>query len=155
MRYLEIGKAEAALATGGSRPAAFNAGYFVEPTIFADVRREARIWKEEIFGPVLAVTTFRSEDEAVALANDSEFGLAAAVMTADGERARRVADAFEAGIVWINCSQPNFLEPPWGGIKKSGVGRELGWWGLNNFLEPKQITAYTTRDPWGWYLKGS
>ena len=89
----------------------------------------------------------------MALANDSEFGLAAAVMSGDHKRAERVADAFEAGIVWINCSQPNFLEPPWGGVKKSGVGRELGTWGLNNFLEPKQITTYASRDPWGWYLK--
>ena len=147
LRYLEIGKAEAALVTGGSRPADHNAGYFVEPTIFADVRREARIWKEEIFGPVLAVTTFRSEEEALSLANDSEFGLAAAVMTADDERARRVADAFEAGVVWINCSQPNFLEPPWGGMKRSGVGRELGLWGLNNFLEPEadHILRHTRR----------
>jgi len=76
------------------------------------------------------------------------------VMSNDLERAQRVADAFEAGVVWINCSQPNFLEPPWGGIKKSGVGRELGTWGLNNFLEPKQITTYQTREPWGWHLKG-
>ena len=151
--YIDVGKSEATLVTGGVRPAQLNEGYFLEPTIFADVAPTARIWREEIFGPVLAVTTFNTEDEAVALANDSEFGLAAAVMSGDHKRAERVADAFEAGIVWINCSQPNFLEPPWGGVKKSGVGRELGTWGLNNFLEPKQITTYTSRDPWGWYLK--
>jgi betaine-aldehyde dehydrogenase len=102
---------------------------------------------------VLAVAAFKTEEEALALANSSEFGLAAAVMTEDLDRAARVADALEAGIVWINCSQPNFLEPPWGGMKRSGIGRELGIWGLNNFLEPKQITAYLTRDPWGWYRK--
>lgn len=151
--YLEIGRREARLFCGGGRPPGFNAGYFVEPTIFADVAPQARIWKEEIFGPVLCVATFNSEDEAVALANDSEFGLAAAVMSADLQRAERVADRFEAGVVWINCSQPNFLEPPWGGMKKSGVGRELGTWGLMNFLETKQITAYTSSDAWGWYLK--
>jgi betaine-aldehyde dehydrogenase len=154
LRYIEVGKSEARLVTGGARPAHLNTGYFVEPTIFADVPATARIWREEIFGPVLAVTTFRTEDEALALANNSDFGLAAAVMSGDEERAARVADRLEAGVVWINCSQPNFLEPPWGGIKKSGVGRELGTWGLNNFLEPKQITTYTTKDPWGWYLKG-
>jgi betaine-aldehyde dehydrogenase len=154
MRYIEVGKSEATLVTGGARPAHLNEGYFLEPTIFADVPRTARIWREEIFGPVLAVATFETEEEAVALANDSEFGLAAAVMSGDVDRAQRVADAFEAGVVWINCSQPNFLEPPWGGIKKSGVGRELGTWGLNNFLEPKQITTYATKEPWGWYLKG-
>ncbi len=74
-------------------------------------------------------------------------------MTADLERADRVANAFEAGVVWINCSQPNFLEPPWGGVKKSGIGRELGTWGLMNYLEPKQITRYDVKDAWGWYLK--
>jgi betaine-aldehyde dehydrogenase len=154
MRYIEIGRCEAKLVCGGARPAHLNTGYFIEPTIFADVPDTARIWREEIFGPVLSVATFQTEDEAVALANNSEFGLAAAVMSNDLERAQRVADAFEAGVVWINCSQPNFLEPPWGGIKKSGVGRELGTWGLNNFLEPKQITTYRVREPWGWYLKG-
>jgi len=151
--YMETGRREARLICGGGQAAGFNAGYFVEPTIFADVPPSARIWKEEIFGPVLSVATFKGEDEAVALANDSEFGLAAAVMSADLDRAERVADKLEAGVVWINCSQPNFLEPPWGGMKKSGVGRELGTWGLMNFLETKQITAYTSRDPWGWYLK--
>lgn len=151
--YIEAGKREARLVCGGGRPAGFNAGYFIEPTIFTGVPRDARIWKEEIFGPVLSVASFQTEDEALALANDTEFGLAAAVMTADLARAERVADRFQAGVVWINCSQPNFLEPPWGGMKKSGVGRELGTWGLMNFLEPKQITAYRSAEPWGWYLK--
>jgi betaine-aldehyde dehydrogenase len=153
LNYIGVGKNEATLVTGGARPPQHNEGYFLEPTIFADVSPSARIWNEEIFGPVLAVTTFETEDEAVKLANHSEFGLAAAVMSQDLDRAERVAQAFEAGVVWINCSQPNFLEPPWGGVKKSGVGRELGLWGLNNYLEPKQITKYLSRDPWGWYLK--
>ncbi|WP_072394391.1 aldehyde dehydrogenase family protein [Hyphomicrobium sp. CS1GBMeth3] len=153
--YMEVGKREATLVTGGGRPAGFNAGYFVEPTIFTDVPADARIWKEEIFGPILSVAAFDSENHALDLANTTEFGLAAAVMTKDIERAERVADRFEAGVVWINCSQPNFLEPPWGGMKKSGVGRELGTWGLMNFLEPKQITAYQSSEPWGWYLKNT
>lgn len=153
MGYIDSGKREASLVSGGARPAGLNAGYFVEPTIFTGVPPEARIWKEEIFGPVLSVTAFKTEEEAVALANTTEFGLAAAVMTRDLERAERIADRFEAGVVWINCSQPTFLEAPWGGIKKSGIGRELGTWGLMNFLEPKQITAYQSSDPWGWYLK--
>lgn len=153
MGFIEAGKHEASLVCGGGRPPGFNAGYFVEPTIFTGVSPDARIWKEEIFGPVLSVAAFNTEDEALHLANDTEFGLAAAVMTQDLERAERVADRFEAGVVWINCSQPNFLEPPWGGMKHSGVGRELGTWGLMNFLEPKQITTYQSAEPWGWYLK--
>lgn len=151
--YIEIGKREARLACGGGSPAGRNSGYFVEPTIFTVVPADARIWNEEIFGPVLSVATFDNEATALSLANTSQFGLAAAVMTADLDRAARVADQLEAGVVWINCSQPNFLEPPWGGVKKSGIGRELGTWGLMNFLEPKQITAYTSNEPWGWYLK--
>ncbi|MDO9383942.1 MAG: aldehyde dehydrogenase family protein [Hyphomicrobiaceae bacterium] len=151
--YIDAGRREATLVTGGGRPAHLNTGYFLEPTIFADVKPSARIWTEEIFGPVLAVTTFKGEDEAIALANNSKFGLAAAVMSADMARAQRVAEAFEAGVCWINCSQPNFLEPPWGGMKKSGVGRELGTWGLNNFLEVKQMLTYHSTEPWGWYLK--
>ncbi|MBA4129872.1 MAG: aldehyde dehydrogenase [Hyphomicrobium sp.] len=151
--YIAEGQREAKLVCGGKRPPGLDAGYFVEPTIFVDVPPQARIWKEEIFGPVLSMAAFDTEAEALQLANDTEFGLAAAVMSADLDRAERVAGQLEAGVVWINCSQPNFLEPPWGGIKKSGVGRELGLWGLNNFLEPKQTTSYTSAEPWGWYLK--
>ena len=81
------------------------------------------------------------------------FGLAAAVMSADLERCRRVARRFRAGIVWINCSQPTFSQAPWGGMKQSGIGRELGDWGLANYLEVKQMTTYESREPWGWYLK--
>ena len=80
-------------------------------------------------------------------------GLAAAVMSADGERCERVAAAFRAGIVWINCSQPTFTEAPWGGYKQSGIGRELGRWGLDNYLETKQITRLVSDEAWGWYLK--
>jgi betaine-aldehyde dehydrogenase len=89
----------------------------------------------------------------VRLANDSRFGLAAAVMSADTERADRVAAALRAGIVWINCSQPTFTEAPWGGYKQSGIGRELGRWGFENYLETKQITRFEADEPWGWYIK--
>ena len=74
-------------------------------------------------------------------------------MSADLERCDRVAVALDAGIVWINCSQPTFVEAPWGGTKRSGIGRELGRWGLDNCLEPKQLTRYTSDQPWGWYSK--
>jgi betaine-aldehyde dehydrogenase len=154
MRYIEQGRAEGAkLLTGGARPKHLPRGYFLEPTIFSDVPKHSTIWKEEIFGPVLCVRTFSTEQEAIIESNDSEFGLAAAVMSNDLERCARVANAFEAGIVWINCSQPTFTQAPWGGVKKSGIGRELGQWGLDNYLEVKQITRYTTDKPWAWYLK--
>ena len=87
------------------------------------------------------------------MANNSRFGLAAAVMSKDIPRCKRVAKAFRAGIVWINCSQPTFCEAPWGGYKQSGIGRELGKWGLNNYLETKQITSYNSDEAWGWYIK--
>jgi betaine-aldehyde dehydrogenase len=139
--------------TGGGRPAAPDQGYFFEPTVLADVPLDSEAWVEEIFGPVVCVRPFSDEREAVELANDSRFGLAAAVMSTDTERAERVAAALRAGIVWINCSQPTFCEAPWGGYKQSGIGRELGRWGLDNYLETKQVTRYVSQEPWGWYIK--
>jgi betaine-aldehyde dehydrogenase len=151
---IENARADGAkVAVGGGRPTGFNKGYYVEPTVLTDVPLESDAWKEEIFGPVVCVRPFKSEDEAVALANDSRFGLAAAVMSKDDARADRVAAALRAGIVWINCSQPTFTEAPWGGFKQSGIGRELGRWGLENYLETKQITRFVSEEPWGWYIK--
>ncbi|RQS16144.1 aldehyde dehydrogenase family protein [Burkholderia sp. Bp9002] len=148
------GKAEGArLVTGGERPAHLDTGYFLEPAVFADVPEGSWIWREEIFGPVVCVRPFDDEAEAVRSANDSRFGLAAAVMSRDIERCERVARALRAGIVWINCSQPTFTEAPWGGCKQSGIGRELGEWGLNNYLEIKQITRYVSDAPWCWYIR--
>lgn len=144
--------AGATLATGGK--AARATGYFVAPTILTNVALDAEAWVEEIFGPVVCIRPFDTEAEAIQLANDSRFGLAAAVMSGDIDRAERVAAAFRAGIVWINCSQPTFTEAPWGGYKQSGIGRELGRWGLDNYLETKQITRLVSDQPWGWYLKG-
>lgn len=142
----------ATLACGG-KAEGFAAGYFVAPTVLTDVPLDAEAWCEEIFGPVVCIRSFDTEAEAIALANDSRFGLAAAVMSADTARAERVAAAFRAGIVWINCSQPTFTEAPWGGYKQSGIGRELGHWGLDNYLETKQITRLISDAPWGWYIK--
>ncbi len=151
---VERGKQEGArLVTGGSRPAHLDTGYFMEPVVFADVPELSSIWQEEIFGPVVCIRAFADEAEAVRSANDSRFGLAAAVMSRDDERCERVARALRAGIVWINCSQPTFTEAPWGGYKQSGIGRELGEWGLNNYLETKQITRYSSDKPWGWYIR--
>jgi len=151
---IEKGKTEGArLICGGKRPKALDKGYFIEPTVFADVAENSFIWNEEIFGPVVSIRPFDTEEEAVQSANNSRFGLAAAVMSKDTARCERVARALRAGIVWINCSQPTFTEAPWGGYKQSGIGRELGEWGLNNYLETKQITRYNTDEPWGWYIK--
>lgn len=143
----------AKLAFGGKRPEGLTKGYYVEPTILSDVPLNSAAWREEIFGPVVCIRRFSKESEAVKLANDSPFGLAAAVMSADDARTERVAANLRAGIVWINCSQPTFTEAPWGGYKQSGIGRELGRWGLENYLEIKQITRLVSDEPWGWYIK--
>jgi betaine-aldehyde dehydrogenase len=143
----------ARLLYGGTRPAHLDKGFFLTPAIFADVPENSWIWNEEIFGPVVCIRPFDDEAQALRSANDSRFGLAAAVMSKDLERAERVARKLRAGIVWINCSQPTFTEAPWGGYKQSGIGRELGEWGLNNYLETKQITRYDSDQPWGWYIK--
>jgi betaine-aldehyde dehydrogenase len=149
--FVERGRRDGArLLCGGGRPPQRTHGFYFEPTVFDDVATESELWREEIFGPVLAVRRFAHEDEAVALANDTRFGLAAAIMSADLERCRRVAHALRAGIVWVNCSQPTFTQAPWGGMKQSGIGRELGRWGLMNYLEPKQITTFE-RGTWSWY----
>jgi acyl-CoA reductase-like NAD-dependent aldehyde dehydrogenase len=140
-RYLEIGSEEARLAAQGSIPTdpRLAGGYFVPPTIFADVDNKATIAREEIFGPVMAVIPFKDVDEVVELANDNEYGLAAAVWTKDIKKALRTARAIRAGIVWINDSQPAPTEMPWGGYKQSGIGRELGKDGIEDFLEKKSV----------------
>jgi betaine-aldehyde dehydrogenase len=149
--FIERARHAATLVAGGKRPASRERGYFLEPTIFTDVSPDSELWTEEIFGPVLAVRTFCSEFEAINLANDTQFGLAAAVLSADLARADRVAERLDAGIVWVNCSQPTFTQAPWGGRKQSGVGRELGRWGLCNYLDVKQITRYRAAAVWDWY----
>jgi betaine-aldehyde dehydrogenase len=141
MRYIEQGRAEGLkLLVGGGRPAGLERGWFVEPTIFTDVPTTSALWREEIFGPVLCVRSFATEAEAIALANDSDFGLAAGIISADVERARRVARALEAGHIWINSLQVVFPQTSWGGFKRSSIGRELGPWGLQAYLEVKHVT---------------
>ncbi|MEI2301489.1 aldehyde dehydrogenase family protein [Ensifer sp. MJa1] len=151
--HIERAVEQGAKVACGGRYDGFGKGFWVAPTILTDMTLESDAWVEEIFGPVVCVRPFVTEEEAIRLANDSRFGLAAAVMSADDERCERVAAAFQAGIVWINCSQPTFTEAPWGGYKQSGIGRELGRWGLDNYLETKQITRLVSDEPWGWYLK--
>ncbi|MCG2574818.1 aldehyde dehydrogenase family protein [Acinetobacter sp. ME22] len=152
MNAIQQGKQDGVmLMSGGKRPAHLAQGYYVEPTIFTDVPVEHPLWTDEIFGPVVAIRAFETEQEAIQLANQSIFGLAGAVMSKDIARCQRVAGKLRAGIIWINCSQPTFTEAPWGGYKQSGIGRELGIWGLENYLEIKQITSYDSDQPWGWY----
>jgi betaine-aldehyde dehydrogenase len=147
------------LVTGGHKLSGdgYEHGYYVEPTIFDGVDNASRLGQEEIFGPVVAVTTFRDEAEAIELANAVDFGLVAGVWSADYPRAMRVARRIRAGTVWIwdNYAQP--VEGIWGGYKQSGMGRELGYHGLNDFLEIKQIftdgTGLAMKPPYGQVIK--
>jgi betaine-aldehyde dehydrogenase len=153
MSFINAGLEEGAtLVCGGVHPQgqALKQGFFISPTIFSDVHPHMKIWREEIFGPVLSVATFSTEDEAVHLANDSSYGLGAAVLSQNKDTCERIAKKFQAGIVWINCSQPTLVQAPWGGYKKSGTGRELGPWGLMNYLEVKQITRWVNAKASGW-----
>ena len=152
--FIKIGREEGAtLACGGKRPAGaeFSRGNFLEPTIFDDVKPTMRIAREEIFGPVLSVIPFDSEEEAIRIANDTEYGLAAAVWSRNITRAVRVIKELRAGITWINTYHPTFNELPWGGYKQSGNGRELGLYGIESYLETKQININLDEAPIGWY----
>lgn len=133
----------ARLVCGGERPAQLTQGFFIRPTVFTDVPLDSALWNEEIFGPVLCVRRFATEAEAIALANDSDFGLVASVVSSDAETAARVANALQAGLVWINAPQVIFPQTAWGGYKQSSIGRELGPWGLAAFQEVKHVIRPT------------
>ncbi len=140
MGYIDSGRSEGAkLVCGGDRVG--DRGYFIQPTVFADVQDEMKIAKEEIFGPVMSIIPFKSADEVVARANRTEYGLAAAVWTRDIQKAHAIANSVRAGTVWVNCY--NVLDPraPFGGFKQSGIGRELGEYGLQQYTEVKTVTV--------------
>jgi betaine-aldehyde dehydrogenase len=143
----------ARLVAGGHRPEEpeLQKGYFYRPTVFADVRRDMRVIREETFGPILTVERFSGEEEAIALGNDTEYGLSGAVWTGDAGRAERVARALRHGTVWINDFGPYVPGAEWGGFKRSGNGRELGPTGLAEYQEHKHIWHNTAPAPAGWF----
>ncbi|WP_432248225.1 aldehyde dehydrogenase family protein [Streptomyces sanyensis] len=142
-------KEGAVLRAGGVRPE--GPGYFYRPTVLDQCHRGMRVIREEVFGPVLTVETFRTEDEAVALANDTEYGLAGGVWTADAGRARRMAARLRHGTVWINDFHPYLPQAEWGGFGKSGTGRELGPTGLAEYRESKHIYQNLAPRPVRWF----
>lgn len=143
----------ARLVAGGRRPTEpeLQTGFYYRPTVFADVRRDMRIVREEVFGPVLTIERFSTEDEAVELGNDTTYGLAGAVWTADAGRAQRVASRLRHGTVWINDYNTYLPQAEWGGFKQSGIGRELGPGGLAEYREAKHIWHNATPGPSGWF----
>jgi acyl-CoA reductase-like NAD-dependent aldehyde dehydrogenase len=154
LAYARYGREEGARAVAGGDVAAvagLEGGYFVQPTVFADVRAETRIFQEEVFGPFTSITPFKDEAEALKLANNSPFGLAAAIRTRDVARAHRVAAAVKAGIVWINDHHRLDPASPWGGVGDSGVGREFGTESFNDHFEVKSIMVATADRDFDWY----
>jgi aldehyde dehydrogenase (NAD+) len=140
MGYIESGRNEGAtLACGGERVG--NRGYFIRPTIFADVQDDMKIAREEIFGPVMSVISFKDLDEVITRANRTDYGLAAGIWTRDVKKAHAVANGVRAGTVWVNCYHVLDARAPFGGFKQSGMGRELGEYGLQEYTEVKTVTV--------------
>ncbi|HEC2153730.1 TPA: betaine-aldehyde dehydrogenase [Staphylococcus delphini] len=152
--YMEVAKGDGAtIAVGGQRPERedLQKGFFFEPTVITDCDTSMRIVQEEVFGPVVTVEGFETEEEAIRLANDSIYGLAGGVFTKDIGKAQRVASKMRMGTVWINDFHPYFAQAPWGGYKQSGIGRELGHQGLEEYLETKHILMNTNPEPVKWF----
>jgi len=140
MSYIDSGRSEGAtLACGGERIG--NRGYFIRPTVFSDVQDEMKIAREEIFGPVMSVIPFNNLDEVIARANRTKYGLAAAVWTRDIKKALAVANGVRAGTIWVNCYNVLDTRAPFGGFKQSGIGRELGEYGLEQYTQVKTVIA--------------
>lgn len=140
MSYVDIGKSEGAKLVLGGKPAAPEAkGFFIEPTVFTDVKSQMRIYQEEVFGPFVCLARFKTEEEALKMANDTTYGLGSALFTTDLVKAHRVARRIEAGMVWINSSNDSDWRIPFGGVKGSGIGRELGEEGLKAYSQVKSV----------------
>jgi aldehyde dehydrogenase (NAD+) len=145
LKYIDLGKKEGAqLLTGGKRHG--NKGYFVEPTVFADVKDEMTIAKEEIFGPVMSIMKFKDINEVIQRANNSQYGLGAGVVTKSVDNALKLANGIRAGTVYVNCYDVFDANTPFGGFKDSGLGRELGEAGLKNYLETKTVIVKQPED---------
>jgi len=145
LEYIEIGKADGArIAAGGKKHAGPGGGCYVEPTLFTHASNTMRVAREEIFGPVLTAIPFSSEDEAVSIANDTPYGLAAYLWTSDVTRAFRVSEKIEAGMIWVNSENVRHLDTPFGGVKASGIGRDGGDWSFDFYMETKNVSFATT-----------
>lgn len=145
LEYIEIGRQEGAVvAAGGSKVEGLGGGCYVAPTLFTGANNRMRIAQEEIFGPVLTAIAFHSEEEAVALANDTEYGLAAYLWTSDVTRAFRVSEKIDAGMIWVNSENVRHLDTPFGGVKASGIGRDGGDWSFDFYMETKNVSFATT-----------
>ena len=154
LSYCGFGREDGARLLAGGGPAkvpGHENGYFVQPPVFADVTSKMRIFQEEVFGPFTSVTRFTDEADALRLANDSPFGLAAAIRTKDVARAHRLAAKVKAGIVWINDHQRLDPASPWGGVDDSGIGREFGTESFNDHFNVKSVMVATHDQPFDWY----
>ena len=137
--YVEIGKSEGRLLAGGCRPDHLPEGNYIAPTVFADVAPDARIFQEEIFGPVVAITPFENDDEALALANNTKYGLAAYIWTQNLTRAHNFSQNVEAGMVWLNSHNVRDLRTPFGGVKASGLGHEGGYRSIDFYTDQQAV----------------
>jgi acyl-CoA reductase-like NAD-dependent aldehyde dehydrogenase len=115
-------------------------GLYYEPTLFTDVREDSELYQKEVFGPVLIIDTFRTEEDAIRKANNTDYGLAAIIFTQNAERAERVSSQIQSGLVWVNCFYVRDLAQPFGGVKNSGIGREGGIWSFDFFTDLKNVT---------------
>jgi aldehyde dehydrogenase (NAD+) len=141
--YVKAGKEEGAtLISGGeafTKAHPSGKGFFITPTVFTDVKPSMKIYREEVFGPFVVIASFKTEEEALEMANDTTYGLGSAIFTKDIARAHKLARRIEAGMVWINSSQDSDFRVPFGGVKQSGIGRELGEEGLKAYSQTKAV----------------
>ncbi|MGH7808009.1 MAG: aldehyde dehydrogenase family protein, partial [Thermodesulfobacteriota bacterium] len=150
--YFEKGVEEGAkVLHGGGRPKKFSKGYFFEPTVLADVKPTSTVACDEIFGPIVAVIPFKTEEEAIKISNDTIYGLAGGIWTQNLKRALRMAKAVKAGYLWVNTYGGIIPETPYGGFKQSGIGKELGTEGIDMYLETKAVNIYLGDKTPRWY----